>query len=71
MRGTVIHAPGDIRLEERPGPSIVVATDAVVRTVATCVCGSDLWRYRGINDVPKPTRSATSTSAWSRPSGPM
>jgi len=55
MRGTVIYAPGDIRLEERPDPGIVRATDAIVRTVATCVCGSDLWRYRGIADVPKPT----------------
>jgi threonine dehydrogenase-like Zn-dependent dehydrogenase len=55
MRGTVIYAPGDIRLEERPDPSIVRVTDAIVRTVATCVCGSDLWRYRGIADVPKPT----------------
>ena len=55
MRGTVIHAPGDIRLEQLPDPGIVRASDAIVRTVATCVCGSDLWRYRGIADVPKPT----------------
>jgi threonine dehydrogenase-like Zn-dependent dehydrogenase len=55
MRGTVIHAPRDIRLEDRPDPTIVEPTDAVIRTVATCVCGSDLWRYRGIADVPKPT----------------
>jgi threonine dehydrogenase-like Zn-dependent dehydrogenase len=55
MRGTVIHSPGDIRLEDRPDPGIVRATDAIVRTVAACVCGSDLWRYRGIAEVPKPT----------------
>jgi threonine dehydrogenase-like Zn-dependent dehydrogenase len=55
MRSTVIHAARDIRLEDRPDPSIIAATDAVIRTVATCVCGSDLWRYRGIADVPKPT----------------
>jgi len=55
MRGTVIHAPWDIRLEDLPDPTITEPTDAVVRTVATCVCGSDLWRYRGIADVPKPT----------------
>ena len=42
MRGTVLHAPGDVRWEERPDPVIVEPTDAVVRTVATCVCGSDL-----------------------------
>ena len=55
MLGTIIHAPRDIRLEERPDPTIVNPTDAIVRTVATCVCGSDLWRYRGIADVPRPT----------------
>ncbi len=56
MRGTVIHGPGDIRLEQRPDPTIIKPTDAIIKTVATCVCGSDLWDYRGINDVgdPKP-----------------
>ncbi|WP_026257288.1 zinc-dependent alcohol dehydrogenase family protein [Actinopolymorpha alba] len=55
MRGAVIHAPGDVRFEERADPKIVNATDAVIRTVATCVCGSDLWDYRGINQVTEPT----------------
>jgi threonine dehydrogenase-like Zn-dependent dehydrogenase len=55
VRGTVIHAARDIRLEDLPEPNITEHTDAVVRTVATCVCGSDRWRYRGIADVPKPT----------------
>ncbi len=55
MRATVIYGAGDIRVEDRPDPSILEPTDAVVRTVASCVCGSDLWRYRGIGDVPKPT----------------
>ncbi|MFB9619150.1 zinc-dependent alcohol dehydrogenase family protein [Brooklawnia cerclae] len=55
MFGAVIHAPGDVRYEERPDPTILEPTDAVVRTVAACVCGSDLWRYRGIAPVPKPT----------------
>ena len=55
MRGTVIHGPRDVRLEERPDPTIIQPTDALVRTVATCVCGSDLWRYRGIQAVTKPT----------------
>jgi threonine dehydrogenase-like Zn-dependent dehydrogenase len=55
VRGTIIYAPGDIRFEERPDPTVVEPTDAVVRTVAACVCGSDLWRYRGIADVPAPT----------------
>lgn len=55
MFGAVIHAPGDVRYEERPDPTILEPTDAVVRTVAACVCGSDLWRYRGISAVPRPT----------------
>ncbi len=54
MRGTVIHAPRDIRLEELPDPRIVADTDAIIRIVATCVCGSDLWRYRGITPVEEP-----------------
>ena len=55
MRGAVIYGPKDVRFEDRPDPAILKPTDAVVRTVAACVCGSDLWRYRGIADVPKPT----------------
>lgn len=55
MFGAVIYAPGDVRYEERPDPKIVEPTDAIVRTVAACVCGSDLWRYRGISAVPEPT----------------
>ncbi len=47
MRGVVMHAPGDIRVEELSDPSIEEPTDAVLRLSATCVCGSDLWRYRG------------------------
>jgi threonine dehydrogenase-like Zn-dependent dehydrogenase len=55
MRGTIIHGTRDIRFEERPDPVIAAPTDAIVRTVAACVCGSDLWRYRGIQQVTKPT----------------
>jgi NADPH:quinone reductase-like Zn-dependent oxidoreductase len=55
MRATVIHAPGDIRVESLPEPKILAPTDAVIRTVAACVCGSDLWDYRGINEVAQPT----------------
>ena len=51
MRGAILHAPGDVRYEERPDPAIMEPTDAIVRTVATCVCGSDLWPYRGIDKV--------------------
>ncbi|MFD5470873.1 zinc-dependent alcohol dehydrogenase family protein [Streptomyces sp. NPDC127105] len=54
MRGAVLYAPGDVRFEERADPGIENPTDAVIRTVATCVCGSDLWDYRGINPVEQP-----------------
>jgi len=55
VRGAIIYGPGDVRIEQRDDPTVVEATDAVVRTVAACVCGSDLWRYRGINAVDAPT----------------
>lgn len=56
MRGTVLHAPGEIRVEERPDPTIEQPTDAIIRLSATCICGSDLWPYRGIDggDGPAP-----------------
>ncbi|WP_331770112.1 zinc-dependent alcohol dehydrogenase family protein (plasmid) [Embleya sp. NBC_00888] len=56
MRGVVMHAPGDVRVEERADPAILAPTDAVIRLAATCVCGSDLWPYRGIEsfDAPAP-----------------
>jgi threonine dehydrogenase-like Zn-dependent dehydrogenase len=56
VRATVIHGPRDIRLEEVPDPAIQLPTDAVVRVVAACVCGSDLWPYRGVTEVTKPRR---------------
>lgn len=48
MRATVLHAPRDIRLDEVAAPQLQLDTDAVVRVVASCICGSDLWPYRGI-----------------------
>ncbi len=54
MRGTVLYAPGDVRVEDRPDPTIEQPTDAILRVVAACVCGSDLWPYRGIDTVDKP-----------------
>jgi threonine dehydrogenase-like Zn-dependent dehydrogenase len=54
MRGAVLHAPGDVRIEAREQPKIVDPTDAIVRIAATCVCGSDLWDYRGVNAVEGP-----------------
>lgn len=55
MRGAVLYGPGDVRLEERPAPTIIEPTDAVIRLPATCICGSDLWDYRGIDPVDEPT----------------
>ena len=54
MRGATLYAPGDVRREERPDPTIIEPTDAIVRTVATCVCGSGLWPYRGIDQISQP-----------------
>ena len=54
MRGAMIHAPGDVRVEDRPMPTVLSATDAVIRLSATCVCGSDLWDFRGINPLHAP-----------------
>ncbi|GAA4622587.1 zinc-dependent alcohol dehydrogenase family protein [Cellulomonas oligotrophica] len=54
MLGTVLHAPGDVRVEELPRPTIQKPTDAVVRLAAACVCGSDLWPYRGIEQLAEP-----------------
>jgi threonine dehydrogenase-like Zn-dependent dehydrogenase len=48
MRGAVMHGPGEVRVEERDEPRIVAPTDALIRVTAACVCGSDLWPYRGI-----------------------
>ncbi|MGJ9412420.1 zinc-binding dehydrogenase [Aeromicrobium sp. CF4.19] len=49
MRATMLHSPGDIRLETLDDPELVDDTDAIVRVVASCVCGSDLWPFRGLN----------------------
>jgi threonine dehydrogenase-like Zn-dependent dehydrogenase len=54
MRGAMLYAPGDVRVEEREDPRILAPTDAIIRLSATCVCGSDLWDYRGINPVTRP-----------------
>src|SRR3954447_26934571 len=54
MRGAVLHAPGDVRLEPRDDPTIIEPTDAIIRLSATCICGSDLWPYRGIEPVEEP-----------------
>jgi threonine dehydrogenase-like Zn-dependent dehydrogenase len=55
MKGAVLHGPRDIRVEERDEPRILEPTDAVIRLAAACVCGSDLWPYRGIQPITEPT----------------
>jgi threonine dehydrogenase-like Zn-dependent dehydrogenase len=57
MRGVVMYAPGDVRVEERSDPRILQPTDAIIRLSGTCICGSDLWPYQGIEAVegPSPT----------------
>jgi len=55
MRGVVLHAPRDVRVEPRDDPTIVEPTDALIRLSATCVCGSDLWPYRGADPVTRPS----------------
>lgn len=51
MRATTIHAPGDIRVEDVADPTITKPTDAIIKVAAGCICGSDLWPYRGFNDI--------------------
>lgn len=55
MKGAVLYGPRDIRFEERDKPRILKPTDAVIRIAAACVCGSDLWPYRGVSPVTGPT----------------
>jgi threonine dehydrogenase-like Zn-dependent dehydrogenase len=54
MRVAVLSAPGEVHVEDRPDPVIVNPTDAIIRLAVTCVCGSDLWPYRGVEAVDQP-----------------
>src|SRR5437016_64893 len=55
MQGAVLYGPRDVRFEDRDDPKIIRPTDAVIRIAAACVCGSDLWPYRGIQPIAQPT----------------
>src|SRR5208337_4139120 len=55
MKATMLYGPRDVRFEERADPKITQPTDALIRISATCVCGSDLWPYRGISPIAQPT----------------
>ena len=54
MQATALYGARDVRLEDRPNPAIVEATDAIIRLPLTCICGSDLWPYRGMQAVSSP-----------------
>jgi threonine dehydrogenase-like Zn-dependent dehydrogenase len=54
MKGAVLHGARDVRFEERESPKIIEGTDAIIRLAATCICGSDLWPYRGIQKMAAP-----------------
>src|SRR5215217_2481400 len=56
MRGAVMHGPGDVRVEDRPEPTILAPTDAIIRLAASCICGSDLWPYWGVEPLDQPRR---------------
>ncbi len=55
MKGAVLHGTRDVRYDERAEPKIVDPTDAILRLSATCICGSDLWPYRGVTPTTEPT----------------
>src|ERR687883_132590 len=54
MKGAILHGPGDVRVEAREDPKILKPTDAIIRLSATCICGSDLWPYRGLEPIGQP-----------------
>jgi threonine dehydrogenase-like Zn-dependent dehydrogenase len=55
MKGTILYGPRDVRFERRDDPKIIKPTDAIIKITAACVCGSDLWPYRGIQEITEPT----------------
>ena len=66
MRQVTMYAPGDVRVEDRDNPTLLEPTDAIIRLSASCICGSDLWPYRGAEPLSRHrSRWATSTSGSS------
>ena len=55
MRGVVMYGPGDVRVVEREDPKLLAPTDAILRVSAACICGSDLWPWRGIDPMTEPS----------------
>jgi threonine dehydrogenase-like Zn-dependent dehydrogenase len=56
MRASILYSPGDVRCVEVEEPRLLEPTDAIIKLSATCVCGSDLWPYRGLQPVNEPSR---------------
>jgi threonine dehydrogenase-like Zn-dependent dehydrogenase len=56
MKAAVLYGPGDVRVDTRDDPKILKPTDAIIRLAATCICGSDLWPYRGVEPISGPTQ---------------
>jgi threonine dehydrogenase-like Zn-dependent dehydrogenase len=55
MRGVIMYGAGDVRVVDRPEPTILKPTDAIIRMGASCICGSDLWPYRGADELRGPS----------------
>ena len=70
MRATLMYGAGDVRVETVPNPTIQEPTDAIVRIVAGCICGSDLWPYASGRSPLKDPAWATNSSASSKNSDP-
>jgi threonine dehydrogenase-like Zn-dependent dehydrogenase len=62
MLGTMLYGPRDVRCEDVPEPKILKPTDAIIRLSASCICGSDLWPFRGENEVTEPKASRSRSS---------
>ena len=63
MLATVLHGPRDVRYEHIDEPKILKPTDAIIKLAATCVCGSDLWPYRGLQPMDGPARERNTADA--------
>lgn len=66
MRATIMYGAGDVRVETVPDPVLQQPTDAIVRVVRACVCGSDLHPYHNMPATPGGSRWATNLSEWSK-----
>jgi threonine dehydrogenase-like Zn-dependent dehydrogenase len=56
MRATIMFGAGNVRIENIPDPQIIEPTDAVVVVSCACICGSDLWPYKGLEEFPETGR---------------